>query len=169
MQSKWGLFSWRRSSKAGEQRQAEGRAAVDGVSAAVGADDVPSGDARSNDKASAMAELDSTDAASTTQSADSSTPDARTLHDGAGMDSSRPNSRQSAYGKDDDCVRKPSKHRRGGSFFERMPWSGKVCSPKDSAASLPRSCRPWMAQPLRRRSGSRGDAGLLHSDVCVAL
>jgi len=118
---------------------------VDGVSAAAGADDVPSGDARSNDKASAMAELDSTDAASTTQSADSSTPDARTLHDGAGMDSSRPNSRQSAYGKDDDCVRKPSKH------------------------PLPRSCRPWMAQPLRRHSGSRGDAGLLHSDVCVAL
>eukprot|EP00892_Ulva_mutabilis_P005248 jgi/Ulvmu1/3095/UM015_0135.1 len=157
---KRGLFSsWRRS-KGGELRQAEGRAADEYLPLTAPRDDMHAADGRGDAKTCPMAELDSIDAASTTQSAGSSTPDARNAPDGQGQDSSRPNSRQSAHGKDDDSARKVSRHTRRGSFFELI-WSGKSAT----EGALDATQDAGGAGKTRSR---RGDAAVKKGDASTA-
>lgn len=129
VQTKRKIFRFKRSSKAGEQRQPE-RAGDALLNETVIAAASQHADASSDSKALAMPErlLDSTDAASTTRSGGSSTPDARAFNDGGGLDSSRPSSRQSANAKDEDVPRKPSRHVRRNSWLEFLGLAAKVRS-----------------------------------------
>lgn len=127
VQTKRKIFRFKRSSKAGEQRQPEGGGS-ELLNATVIAAASQHADAGSDSKALVMPErlLDSTDAASTTRSGGSSTPDARACIDGVGPDSSRPSSRQSANTKDDDVPRKASRHVRRNSWLEFLGLAAKV-------------------------------------------